>query len=37
MGVSFFQAGDTANSFLDHANQALYFSKDKSQNQVTAC
>jgi diguanylate cyclase len=34
-GISFFQVGDTPNSFLDRADQALYVSKDKGRNQVT--
>lgn len=35
IGVSFFQAGDTPNSFLDRADQALYTSKDSGRNKVT--
>lgn len=35
IGISFFQAGDTPNSFLDRADQALYSSKDNGRNQVT--
>jgi len=34
-GISFFQAGDTSNSFLDRADQALYSSKDNGRNRVT--
>lgn len=35
VGISFFQAGDTPNSFLDRADQALYSSKDNGRDQVT--
>jgi diguanylate cyclase len=35
VGISFFQAGDTSNSFLDRADQALYSSKDSGRNRVT--
>lgn len=34
-GISFFQAGDTPNSFLDRADQGLYSSKDAGRNRVT--
>lgn len=34
-GISFFQAGDTPNSFLDRADQGLYASKDAGRNKVT--
>ena len=34
-GISFFQASDTSNSFLDHADQGLYSSKDAGRNRVT--
>jgi diguanylate cyclase len=34
IGISFFQSGDTPNSFLDRADQALYMSKDNGRNQV---
>jgi len=34
-GISFFQAGDTSNSFLDRADQGLYSSKDAGRNRVT--
>lgn len=35
VGISFFQAGDTPNSFLDRADQGLYSSKDAGRNRVT--
>jgi len=35
IGISFFQAGDTPNSFLDRADQALYTSKETGRNKVT--
>ena len=35
IGISFFQVGDTPNSFLDRADQALYISKGSGRNQVT--
>lgn len=34
-GISSFQAGDTPNSFIDRADQALYSSKETGRNKVT--
>ncbi len=35
IGISFFQAGDTANSFIDRADQALYTSKETGRNKIS--
>ena len=34
VGISFYQAGDTPNSFIDRADQALYSAKNNGRNQV---
>jgi len=34
IGISFFEAGDTPNSFIDRADQALYLAKNNGRNQV---